>query len=419
MKGARGMLWLGLLAVAGAARAQVALPPVTLPGGMGGVGDRLLAPVRQLGDEVASSARVERIDALLRRHRRELDRDPAGAPVVRSEVVAVAPAPQALEAARAAGFSVGQERRLEELGLTLVVLQAPPGMSTAQALKRLRALDPAGQYDFNHVYLDAQAEAPVPVPPPAAMPVATAPYRVGLVDSGVDPRHPALRTADVIAHGCEGTPVAQAHATAVASLLLGGRAGAPAGSRLYAADVYCGRAAGGSVVALAEALAWMAREDVPVVNVSLTGPANGVLQRAVAGLVARGHLLVAAVGNDGPSAPPLYPAAYPGVVGVTAVDPRGRVLPEACRGPQVAFAALGSRVPAAAPGGGWAEVRGTSFAAPRVARLAALRLRAADPQAAAAVRAALAAEAQDLGTPGPDPTYGQGLLGGLSPGPAG
>ncbi|MEQ4575747.1 MAG: peptidase S8, partial [Gammaproteobacteria bacterium] len=118
MKGARGMLWLGLLAVAGAARAQVALPPVTLPGGMGGVGDRLLAPVRQLGDEVASSARVERVDALLRRHRRELDRDPAGAPVVRSEVVAVAPAPQALEAARAAGFSVGQERRLEELGLT-------------------------------------------------------------------------------------------------------------------------------------------------------------------------------------------------------------------------------------------------------------------------------------------------------------
>src|SRR5256885_5630000 len=49
-------------------------------------------------------------------------------------------------------------------------------------------------------------------------------------------------------------------------------------------------------------------------------------------VLARGHLVVAAVGNDGPAAPPLYPAAWPGVVGVTAVDARQQVLGEALRG---------------------------------------------------------------------------------------
>ena len=59
-----------------------------------------------------------------------------------------------------------------------------------------------------------------------------------------------------------------------------------------------------------------------MINVSLVGPRNALLERVVASLVSRGHLIVAAVGNDGPAAPPLYPAAYDGVVGVTAVDQR-------------------------------------------------------------------------------------------------
>lgn len=90
----------------------------------------------------------------------------------------------------------------------------------------------------------------------------------------------------------------------------------------------------------------------------------------MAAMLARGHILVAAVGNDGPAAPPLYPASYAGVVGVTAVDAQARVLPEAARGPQVMFAAPGSQMVSASIGTPpYRSVRGTSFAAPIVAAL--------------------------------------------------
>jgi subtilisin family serine protease len=143
---------------------------------------------------------------------------------------------------------------------------------------------------------------------------------------------------------------------------------------------------------------------VPVINISLVGPDNPVLARAVQAMLARGHVLVAAVGNDGPAAPPLFPAAYPGVIGVSGVDAHDRILPESGSGDQVAFCALG------VVGKGFRAMRGTSFAAPIVARSAARLLDAPHADAAAQVRQRLAAEARDLGPPGRDPRYGAGLL---------
>jgi subtilisin family serine protease len=173
--------------------------------------------------------------------------------------------------------------------------------------------------------------------------------------------------------------------------------------------VYCDSPAGGSALQIGAALAWMAKSKVGVVNVSLVGPPNEALRRAVAAMVARGHLLVAAVGNDGPAAPPLYPASYPGVVGVTGVDRRGRALPEAARGPQVMFAAPGSRMVSAAPGSPpFRQVRGTSFAAPIVAALLAARLAHPDPAGAQAAVATLAKEA----VPGAErESTGHGIVG--------
>ena len=78
-------------------------------------------------------------------------------------------------------------------------------------------------------------------------------------------------------------------------------------------------------------------------------------------------MVVAAVGNDGPAAPPAYPASYPSVVAVTGVDGRGRLLPEAGRARHVDFAAPGADMNAARSDGGKGRVRGTSFAAPLVA----------------------------------------------------
>jgi subtilisin family serine protease len=150
---------------------------------------------------------------------------------------------------------------------------------------------------------------------------------------------------------------------------------------------------------------------VPVINVSLVGPHNVALENVVRVVIARGFIIVAAVGNDGPAAKPLYPASYPGVVGVTGVDARQKVLLEACRGPQVDFAAPGADMAAALMAPTFAAVRGTSFAAPIVAGLLAEQLREPDSAAAEKAIAQLAAQAVDLGSRGFDKIYGNGLVG--------
>ncbi|MED5621435.1 S8 family serine peptidase [Ideonella sp. BN130291] len=356
------------------------------------------------------------VDELLQREPRRLERDPQGHPIVRGEVVLSSPSVALLEAAQAAGFQVAREERLAALDTFVVVLRAPAGVGTAAALAMLRALDPQAAEDFNHLYLPAGSVAggSAPTSPsaisssgPAAGP------RVGLVDGGVDTRHVALRDARIVSAGCERAAPADAHGTAVASLLVGharGFGGAVPGATLYAADIYCGSPANGSLQSVLRALAWLAQEQVPVINLSLVGPPNRLLEQAVRTLQARGHVLVAAVGNDGPAAPPLYPAAYAGVLGVTGVDAHQRVLPEAAQGPQVALAAPGSEMAVAGADRPFGTARGTSFAAPLVAGLLARRLRTLDPAAAERAVAALSAEALDLGAPGRDSVYGQGLV---------
>ena len=74
--------------------------------------------------------------------------------------------------------------------------------------------------------------------------------------------------------------------------------------------MYCGQPLGGAVEAVSAALGWMVSERVAVINMSLVGPRNEFMERVVKALVGRGHLIVAAVGNDGPAAPPLFPASY-------------------------------------------------------------------------------------------------------------
>jgi subtilisin family serine protease len=231
------------------------------------------------------------------------------------------------------------------------------------------------------------------------------------VDAGLDTRHPAFGKATIRRWGCDGEVVPSPHGTAVASLLVGrapGFTGVLPSAALYAADVYCGQPTGGNVLTLAAAFAWLAREGARVVNVSLVGPPDATLERVIGRLLDRGVLVVAAVGNDGPTAPALYPAAYPGVVGVTGVDARQRVLIEASRGPQVSFAAPGADMAAAGDGSGYVAVRGTSFAAPLVAGLLAKELGADGPDRA---RSRLADAAIDLGRRGRDDTYGAGLVG--------
>ena len=73
---------------------------------------------------------------------------------------------------------------------------------------------------------------------------------------------------------------------------------------------------------------------------------------------------------------PLIRPPIPGVIAVTGVDGRGRVLAEAGRASHLDYAAPGADMAAASPDGGIAPVRGTSFAVPFVAGRLALHVRA-------------------------------------------
>jgi len=401
-----------------------------LPGRLPGVGlpvpqQTLPSLTQPLNDQVRrlEEARKLKIRDLLHRYPRLIEADPNGNPIVRDEVLALGPSDAALARAGSAGFAVVRVRSLAGLGIRLLILRTPVGTSTSRALRELRRFDPAGTYDFNHIYTDSgepvegsgrpglQDEAGPAVRAQGAL--ASQKVVLGLIDGGVDVAQPLFQGELIQQHGCAGARVPSAHGTAVASLMIGRAtqfAGASPGALLYAADVYCGKPTGGAVDAIAAAFAWMVREGVPVINVSLVGPPNALLQQVVDRVLSGGSLVVAAVGNDGPAAPPLYPAAYPGVIGVTAVDAKHRVLFEAERGPQVMFAAPGADIEAARVPRGLAAVRGTSFAAPLVAGLLAQQLHRPDPGSARMAVKDLISRAIHLGASGRNSVYGYGLV---------
>jgi hypothetical protein len=402
------------------AQAQLRLPVAPLPA----------LPIQKLTQTVAqagtesleqlSDVRHLLVANLIRANPRTIAADPHGNPIIRGELLAYSPSTSAIEAAQANGFKIAREQVNGDLELHLIVLQAPPSMNIAKALRALREADPGGTYDFNHIYTSVGVVSPQQTseassPRSSAANRAEQPLpRVGLIDSGVDAAHPVFRDALIHPWGCGGLQLPSAHGTAVASLLVGQSTrfhGVLDKAELYAADVYCAAPTGGSVDALAAAFAWLAEQRVAVINVSLVGPDNTALAQIVRALTSRGYLLVAAVGNDGPAAPPLYPASYPHVVGVTAVDSHRRVLIEAARGNQVMFAAQGADLSAADVGGKYSPIRGTSFAAPIVAALLAQSVTAPDLSSSNAAIESLAQSAIDLGPRGRDLTYGFGLVG--------
>lgn len=422
-------LLFALLVAVAPAHAQIGIPPVQVPNlpvlDTQPLNRTVNGVLEQTDPRRLRELRKVRIRNLLRTNRAVLETDPRGAPIVRNEVVALSPSQEALDRARAAGFGIGRTRTLDGLDVSIVVLQAPAGMSTRRALERLREADPEGTYDYNHIYLDSGevasagesppgAAAPMSGPAPAGVAGLPAGIKIGLIDGGVQRAHPVFAGVTIHEHGCAGGNIPSAHGTAVASLLVGQSTdfhGAAPGAELFSADVYCDLAAGGAVDLVAEAFAWLAREKVPVINISLVGPSNALLERIVKVVIKKGHIVVAAMGNDGPSAPPLFPAAYPDVVAVTGVDARRRVLVEACRGEHVDFSAPGSNMSAAGIEAPFARVRGTSFASPIVAGLLARNIvRPGKDQAAAAV-AMLVGLATDLGAKGADKIYGNGLVG--------
>jgi hypothetical protein len=361
------------------------------------------------------------------------------------EIVALDLSEDDVAALLAEGYAVIEAREIAELGTLTRRLAVPAGVTIAEARDRVRTLPSGQDADFNHFYRAEQEVVPASAPGPAEgwaapcdglhcpafdqigwpvapsrLPACGAPVAIGMIDTGLNADHTTFAGATLeVMRLSDDTldPSRAVHGTAVAAILVGDPASRSPGlvpwARLVAVDAFHrdGQDERADVVALIEGLGHLADQGVRVINLSLAGPPNTVLQEAIARLVAEeGIVIVAAAGNGGPRAEPAYPAAYDGVIAVTAVDPGDGVYRRAQQGDYVDLAAPGVEVWTAASISGARSKTGTSFAVPFVTAAAALVLQGNPALTPAEVEARLAAGARDLGDPGRDPVYGHGAV---------
>ena len=331
--------------------------------------------------------------------------DRRGFPVRHGEIVALNLGDESLRAMQGKGFTIIARHDLPALDSRVTRLAAPEGMDAARALDEARQADPKATFDFTHYYGTQFSPSGASAGGKAALPRKKGRLTLGRIDTGVV-GHPALRGASVevrdFSKGTKGVPTA--HGTAVASILV-----SEGVSNLRVANIFRGAASAPftSADVIVDALDWMVASKVPVVNMSLSGPRNAILDALVDRAVARGTLIVAAAGNGGPTAPPAYPAALGPVVAVTAVDSNNRVYRYANQGRYITVAARGVGEPAANSKGGISRFSGTSFATPHVA---AWMARCLERGSATGCARSLREHARDLGEPGYDPVYGYGLI---------
>lgn len=163
---------------------------------------------------------------------------------------------------------------------------------------------------------------------------------------------------------------------------------------------------------VANAIVSAADMGAKVLNLSLGGQSSKVMADAVDYAYRKGCLLVAAAGNDGANQV-LYPAAYPQVIAVSAINYYSKVTWYSNYGPEIEVAAPGGDnygILSTIPDKSYGYAAGTSMAAPHVAGLAALIWSVNPGLTAAQVRYCITSTATDLGVPGRDQYYGYGAI---------
>lgn len=259
--------------------------------------------------------------------------------------------------------------------------------------------------------------------PPEAAPTGA---RVAVVDSGVNARHPWLANNIVAVGDLTGVMVnpwgsatkespdkhekwfdGNGHGTHVAGIL---RQNYPSVQIVVAKALNDSGSADSAWIA--RAITWAVDMDVDVINLSLGGSENSiVMQEAVNLAVSKGIIIVAAAGNYGhDGSPTFYPAAWPGVVAVAAVDDEGEATYFSNRGSYIDIAAEGDKIVSASRAGGLVKLSGTSMAAPKVAAVLAQVRELRPDWSAQQVIDHVLGTAKDAGAPGPDPVYGHGIL---------
>jgi len=286
----------------------------------------------------------------------------------------------------------------------------------------------------NMVYVGAQTQAPAIQSAPAS--ASSAQYvvnklhlleahrissgddvLVAVIDSKIDSKHPDLTGVIADEYDVVGGPAnAHSHGTAMAGAIAArsNLVGVAPKVKLLAVRAFSGsgESAEGTTFNILKSVDWAASKNARIINMSFAGPPDDLLREMLAKANARGIVLIAAVGNAGPRSPPLYPAADAGVIGVTATDVDDKLMAQANQGPQVAVAAPGVEILAAAPDGKYQVTSGTSIAAAHATGVAALLLASKPNLTPGQVRASLIRAATRI--PGKRNEVGAGVIDALA-----
>jgi subtilisin family serine protease len=236
---------------------------------------------------------------------------------------------------------------------------------------------------------------------------------VAVIDSGIDVDHPELANAIAGRFDALGSKEGpHVHGTGIAGAIVAHAklmGGAPS-AKILAIRAFGAAASGAESTSfvILKSLDYAASHGAQIVNMSFAGPQDPLLERGIAAAVTRGMVMVAASGNAGPKSPPLYPAANPNVIAVSATDAYDRLFPASNRGSHIAVAAPGVDIFLPAPDGKYQMTSGTSFSAAYISGLAALMMERNPQLRPDEVRAILMKTARDLGAPGRDDLFGAG-----------
>ena len=308
--------------------------------------------------------------------------------------------------------------RVQAKALVLRVLADPAvvavGLSRAVHLATTLSNDPQRAQQWAMTTLDAEHAWSVHT---------AAGVIVAVIDSGVQRNHPDLASVvlpgtDLVTPGGDGGNDLNGHGTHVAGIVDAvanngiGVAGLAQQAQILPIRV-TDAAGSGTSTAVAQGVSYAVARGAKVINMSLTMDGDDTaLGAAVADAIAHNVVVVAAAGNSAQASDPiLLPAAYPGVIGVAAVDNTLAAAAFSEYGPQVDLAAPGVGVLSTYAGSpAYQYMSGTSMASPYVAASAALLLAANPVLTPTAVESRLERNATDLGAPGHDDHYGYGLV---------
>jgi subtilisin family serine protease len=339
--------------------------------------------------------------------------------------------PQAIDAAmRRHGLTTVESQRIELTGGTLVRMRYSDGREMADVVRALEN-ENIGVAQPDYVYTvqqDAQLAGKggpggfnqyvvAKLHLDEAHRLATgAKVLVAVIDSRIDSAHPDLTGAIAEEFDAVGTrDPPDTHGTGMSGAIAAHRTlmGIAPNARILAVRAFSpnsGKSPQATTRYIIAGLEWAISKGARIINMSFAGPYDPMLQLAMKNAHDKGVVLIAASGNLGPKSQPLYPAADPHVIAVTATDEGDQLFAQSVRGPHIALAAPGVDVVVPAPNKEYQFTTGTSVAAAEVSGVAALLIARHPEVDADTVLEVLTSSAKRLDPKGRDDDFGWGLV---------